>query len=102
MKISQFFHVGHFPAGRLRARHLDFGAADQIDGHRQKGLSNPQVPGWLKMGKSNELSSEDGFRISPALALGFILGLFWQIRRDELDRRRFKNVARIPRLQSPT
>jgi len=39
-----------------------FGAADQIDGHRQKGLSNPQVPGWLKMGKSNELSSDDGLR----------------------------------------
>jgi hypothetical protein len=42
------------------------------------------------------------FRISPALALGFVLGRFWQIRRDELDRRRFKDVARIPRLQSPT
>jgi hypothetical protein len=41
------------------------------------------------------------FEILPALALGFVLGRIWQIRRDELDRRRFKGVARIPCLQSP-
>ena len=42
------------------------------------------------------------FEILPALALGFVVGRFWQVRRDELDRRKFKDVARIPRLQSPT
>jgi hypothetical protein len=44
------------------------------------------------------------FEILPALALGFVVGRIWQVRRDELDRRRFKMspVARIPRLQSLT
>jgi hypothetical protein len=44
------------------------------------------------------------FEILPALALGFVVGRIWQVRRDELDRRRFKvsPVARIPRLQSLT
>ena len=42
------------------------------------------------------------FEILPALALGFVVGRFWQVRRDELDRRIFKGVARIRRLQSPT
>ena len=42
------------------------------------------------------------FEILPALALGFAVGRFWQVRRDELDRRIFKGVARIRRLQSPT
>jgi hypothetical protein len=38
-------------AGGLAARRLDFfGAADQIN-RGQKGLSNPQVPGWLQNGK---------------------------------------------------
>ena len=37
-----------------------------------------------------------------ALALGFVVGRLWQVRRDELDRRIFKGVARIRRLQSPT
>jgi hypothetical protein len=43
------------------------------------------------------------FEILAALALGFVIGRIWQIRRDELDRRNFKvpPVARIPRLQSP-
>ena len=43
------------------------------------------------------------FEILPALALGFVMGRIWQIRRDELDRRNFKvpPVARIPRLQNP-
>jgi hypothetical protein len=27
------------------------------------------------------------FEILPALALGFVVGRFWQVRRDELDRR---------------
>jgi hypothetical protein len=40
------------------------------------------------------------FEILPALALGFVVGRLWQVRRDELDRSRFKGVARIPRLQS--
>ena len=30
------------------------------------------------------------FEILPALALGFVVGRFWQVRRDELDRRIFK------------
>jgi hypothetical protein len=42
------------------------------------------------------------FEILPALALGFVVGRFWQVRRDELDRLIFKGVARIRRLQSPT
>ena len=42
------------------------------------------------------------FEIVPALALGFVVGRFWQVRRDELDGRRFKGVARIPCVQSPT
>jgi len=42
------------------------------------------------------------FEILPALALGFVVGRFWQVRRDELDRRRFKGVAHIPCVQSPT
>ncbi len=43
------------------------------------------------------------FEILAALALGFVIGRIWQIRRDELDSRNFKvpPVARIPRLQSP-
>ena len=41
------------------------------------------------------------FEILPALALGFAVGRFWQVRCDELDRRIFKGVARIRRLQSP-
>ena len=43
------------------------------------------------------------FEILAALALGFVIGRIWQLRRDELDRRNFKmpHVARIPRLQSP-
>ena len=42
------------------------------------------------------------FEILPAL--GFVVGRIWQVRRDELDRRRFKvsPVAGIPRLQSLT
>jgi hypothetical protein len=42
------------------------------------------------------------FEILPALALGFVVGRFWQVRRDELDCRRLKGVASISRLQSPT
>ncbi len=42
------------------------------------------------------------FEILPALALGFVVGRFWQVRHDELDRRIFKSVVRIWRLQSPT
>jgi hypothetical protein len=41
------------------------------------------------------------FEILPALALGFAVGGFWRVRREELDRRIFKGVARIRRLQSP-
>jgi hypothetical protein len=41
------------------------------------------------------------FEILPALALGFVVGRFWQVRGDELDRRIFKGVAHIRRLQSP-
>ena len=33
------------------------------------------------------------FEILPALALGFVVGRFWQVRRDELDRRIFKGVV---------
>jgi hypothetical protein len=52
-------------AGSQPALWSVFGAADQIDGRLQKGLSNPKVPGWwpwAKTGKSNELSSDDGLR----------------------------------------
>jgi hypothetical protein len=53
------------------------------------------------MGKSSELSSEDGFRnlarARPRLRSRPLLA----VRRDELDRRKFKDVARIPRLQKP-
>jgi hypothetical protein len=40
-------------------------------------------------------------QILAALALGFVIGRIWQMRRDELDRRNCKvpPVARIPRLQ---
>ena len=41
------------------------------------------------------------FEILPSLVLSFVVGRIWQVRRDELDRRRFKGVARIPRLQKP-
>jgi hypothetical protein len=43
------------------------------------------------------------FEILAALAVGFVIGRIWQIRRDELDRRNLKVplVARITRLQSP-
>ena len=43
------------------------------------------------------------FEILAALAVGFVIGRIWQIRRDELDRRYLKvpPVARITRLQSP-
>ena len=68
----------------------------------QKELSNPQVPGWLKMGKSNELSSDDGLRNLARARPRLRSGRFWQVRRDELDRRIFKDVACIRRLQSPT
>jgi len=42
------------------------------------------------------------FEILAALALGFVIGRIWQIRRDQLVRRNFKvpPVARIPHLQS--
>jgi hypothetical protein len=30
------------------------------------------------------------FEILAALALGFVIGRIWQLRRDELDRRNFK------------
>jgi hypothetical protein len=42
------------------------------------------------------------FEILVALAVGFVIGRIWQIRRDELDGRNFKvpPVARIPSLQS--
>ena len=66
----------------------------------QKELSNPQVPGWLKMGKSNELSSDDGLRnlarARPRLRSRPLLAKFG------VDRRIFKGVARIRRIQSPT
>jgi hypothetical protein len=43
------------------------------------------------------------FEILAALAVGFVIGRIWQIRRDELDRRNLKvpPVARVTRLQSP-
>jgi hypothetical protein len=40
------------------------------------------------------------FEIVPALALGFVIGRIWQIRRDELERRAsfaLPTIARIPR-----
>ncbi len=39
------------------------------------------------------------FEIVVALALGFVLGRIWQIRRNELEQRGFATppVARIPR-----
>ena len=40
--------------------------------------------------------------ILPSLVLSFVVDRIWQVRRDELDRLRFKAVARIPRLESPT
>jgi hypothetical protein len=44
------------------------------------------------------------FEILAALALGFVIGRIWQIRRDELDRRNFKvpPVERIPSPSKPT
>jgi hypothetical protein len=38
--------------------------------------------------------------ILAALALGFVIGRIWQIRRDELDRRKLPPVSRVPRLNS--
>jgi len=72
----------------------------------QKGLSNPEVRGWWPWPKGESpmsLAMVMAFEILAALALGFVIGRIWQIRRDELDRRNFKvpPVARIPRLQSP-
>ena len=53
------------------------------------------------MGKSSELGSEDGFRnlarARPRLRSRPLLA----VRREELDRRIFKGVAHIRRLQSP-
>ena len=54
------------------------------------------------MGKSNELNSEDGFRNLARARPRLRSRPLWQVRRDELDRRIFKGVARIRRLQSPT
>ena len=41
------------------------------------------------------------FEILPALALGFVVGRFWQVRRDELDRRIFKGVALFGAFKAP-
>jgi hypothetical protein len=40
--------------------------------------------------------------ILAALALGFVIGRIWQIRRDELDRRNCKvpPVSRVPRFNN--
>ena len=42
------------------------------------------------------------FEILAALALGFVIGRIWQIRRDELDRRNCKvpPVSRVPRFNN--
>jgi hypothetical protein len=61
------------------------------------------VDGWLKGESQMSLAVVIAFEILAALAVGFVIGRIWQIRRDELDRRNLKvpPVARITRLQSP-
>ncbi len=57
---------------------------------------------WPKGENAMSLAMVMALEILAALALGFVIGRIWQIRRDELDRRNFKvpPVARIPRRQN--
>ena len=60
----------------------------------------PRCVALAKKGSPMSLVAVTVLEILVALALGFVIGRIWQIRRDELDRRKLPPVSRVPRLNS--